>query len=72
MQEGVLHLNMYALHYSNSYIYIVYKLYIYYFFVGSEITIYMYIYIYIYKDAIQLIHRVGSAQHHLKERVNNN
>ena len=30
MQEGVLHLNMYALHYSNSYIiYIVYKLYIY-------------------------------------------
>ena len=23
----------------------------------------------IYKDAIQLIHRVGSAQHHLKERI---
>ena len=26
----------------------------------------------IHNDAIQLIHRVDSAQHHLKERLNNN
>ena len=44
MQEGVLHLNMYALHYSNSYIYIVYKLYIqsfyYYTFISSTTSLF--------------------------------
>ena len=43
MQEGVLHLNMYALHYSNSYIYIVCKLYIqsyyYYTFISSTTSL---------------------------------
>ena len=43
------------------------------------ISIIMYVYVesvlynnIIHNDAIQLIHRVGSAQHHLKERLNNN